>query len=116
DAVAAARVVAGTDPGGARLTALDSADPVQVAEALSGELAETVLVVADAAGTDPVVAAVTRVVAAAIAEEVGADALAARTVHLTEPGSPLDTPGDPGPVVVTLDADVPGRFGVLGPL
>lgn len=116
DAVAAARVVAGTAPDATRLTALDSADPVQVAEALSGELAETVLVVADAAGTDPVVAAVTRVVAAAIAEEVGAQTLAACTVHLTEPGSPLDVPADPGPVVVTLDADVPGRFGVLGPL
>lgn len=116
DAVAAARVVAGTAPDGTRLTALDSADPVQVAEALSGELAETVVADADAAGTDPVVAAVTRVVTAAIAEEVGAQTLAARTVHLTEPGSPLDIPADPGPVVVTLDADVPGRFGVLGPL
>ncbi|MBC3192528.1 hypothetical protein H7X46_15795 [Pseudonocardia sp. C8] len=114
DAVAAARLVASLDPGTTRLTTLDSADPVQVAEALSGELAETVLVVADARGDDPVVAAVRHAVTAVLADEVGPDALAARTVHLTEPGSPLDTPGDV--VVVTLDADVPGRFGALGPL
>ncbi|MEJ8281561.1 hypothetical protein [Pseudonocardia spirodelae] len=114
DVVAAARLLAADDPA-VRLTALDSADPVQVAEALSGELGETALVVADASGSDPVVCAVARVVTAGLAEEVGAATVTARTVHLTEPGSPLDTPGDPGPVVVTLDADVPGRFGALGP-
>ena len=130
DAVAAARLVAAHSPGSTRLTALDSADPVQLAEALSGELAETVLVIADATGDDPVVGAVARAVTAVLADEVGPDTLAARTVHLTEPGSPLDTAGSgatagPGatagvgntaPVVITLDADVPGRFGALGPL
>ncbi|MEQ3553523.1 hypothetical protein WIS52_23880 [Pseudonocardia nematodicida] len=119
DAVAAARLVAASSdgPGGTtRLTALDSADPVQVAEALSGELDETVLVVADPTGRDPVVGAVRHVVGSALADEVGPDTLAARTVHLTEPGSPLDTPDPDGTVVVTLDADVPGRFGALGPL
>lgn len=121
DAVAAARLVAAHSPGTTRLTALDSADPVQVAEALSGELTETVLVVADPAGDDPVVGAVRHAVSAVLADEVGPDALAARTVHLTEPGSPLDSPGaggtgDTGTVVITLDADVPGRFGALGPL
>ncbi|ALE73251.1 hypothetical protein AD006_17010 [Pseudonocardia sp. EC080610-09] len=116
DAVSAARLVAAHSPDTTRLTALDSADPVQVAEALSGALDETVLVVADPAGDDPVVGAVRHTVAAVLADEVGPAALAARTVHVTEPGSPLDTPDPDGTVVVTLDADVPGRFGALGPL
>lgn len=130
DAVAAARLVAAHSPGSTRLTALDSADPVQLAEALSGELTETVLVIADATGDDPVVGAVAHAVTAVLADEVGPVTLAARTVHLTEPGSPLDTAGagatarpgdtagagDTTPVVITLDADVPGRFGALGPL
>jgi glucose-6-phosphate isomerase len=112
---------------GARLTVLDSPDPVQVADALAGELAETVLVVADASGDDPVVAAVHRVVAAALADDLastdGADddpaahaTLAGRTVYLTEPGSPLDERGRAdGSVVITVDADVPERFSALGP-
>ncbi|MBP2368636.1 hypothetical protein [Pseudonocardia parietis] len=121
DAVAVTRVVAAHSSGTTRLTALDSADPVQLAEALSGELDETVLVVADPAGDDPVVGAVRHAVCSVLADELGPDVLADRTVHLTEPGSPLDTPGaggsgDTGVVVITLDADVPGRFGTLGPL
>ncbi|GAA1403130.1 glucose-6-phosphate isomerase [Pseudonocardia kongjuensis] len=115
DAVAVARLVAAGSPDTTRLTALDSADPVQVAEALSREPAETVLVVADPAGDDPVVGAVRHAVVSVLADEIGADALTGRTVHLTEPGSPLDTPGA-GVTVVTLDADVPARFGALGPL
>ncbi|MEV1290683.1 hypothetical protein [Pseudonocardia sp. NPDC049635] len=115
DAVAVARLVAAGSPDTTRLTALDSADPVQVAEALSGELDETVLVVADPAGDDPVVGAVRHAVASALADEIGVETLDGRTVHLTEPGSPLDTPGA-GITVVTLDADVPARFGALGPL
>ncbi|ANY08984.1 hypothetical protein [Pseudonocardia sp. HH130630-07] len=119
DAVAAARLCAELGSGTPRLTALDSADPVQIAEALSGELTETVLVVADPAGDDPVVDAVRRAVTGVLADEIGPDELAARTVHLTEPGSPLDRPTPGGPLdvtVVTVDADVPGRFGALGPL
>ncbi len=112
---------------GARLTVLDGPDPVQVADALAGELAETVLVVADAAGDDPVVAAVHRVVAAALADDLastdGAEddpaahaTLAGRTVYLTEPGSPLDERGRAdGSVVITVDAGVPERFSALGP-
>ncbi|BBG01979.1 MULTISPECIES: hypothetical protein [Pseudonocardia] len=115
DAVAVARLVAAGSPDTTRLTALDSADPVQVAEALSGEPDETVLVVADPAGDDPVVGAVRHAVTSALADEIGAETLTGRTVHLTEPGSPLDTPGS-GVTVVTLDADVPARFGALGPL
>ncbi|MFP5021373.1 hypothetical protein [Pseudonocardia phyllosphaerae] len=116
DAVLAARLLAGTDPVRSRLAALDSADPVQVAEALSGETQETVLVVADAGGDDPVVAAVADVARTIIADEIGTEALAARTVHVTEPGSRLDTPDPDGVTVVTLDADVPGLFAALGPL
>ncbi len=42
--------------------------------------------------------------------------LAARTVYLTEPGSPLDERGRAeGSVVITVDADVPDRFSALGP-
>ncbi|TCK24389.1 hypothetical protein [Pseudonocardia endophytica] len=112
---------------GARLTVLDGPDPVQVGEALAGELAETVLVVADAGGDDAVVAAVHRVVAEALADDLastdGADddpaaraTLAGRTVYLTEPGSPLDERGRAdGSVVVTVDSDVPQRFSALGP-
>ncbi|MFP5068407.1 hypothetical protein ACLFMI_01890 [Pseudonocardia nantongensis] len=118
DAVAAARLLAGSPAtaGPVRLTALDSADPVQVAEALSGELEETVLVVADPAGDDPVVGAVHRAVRTVLADEVGPDTLATRTVHVTEPGSALDTPAADGITVITSDAGVPGRFGALGPL
>ncbi|MDN5918146.1 MAG: glucose-6-phosphate isomerase [Pseudonocardia sp.] len=128
-ATAGARALA--EPSAARLTVLDGADPAQVADALAGELSATVLVVADAAGDDPVVAAVHRVVADAIAEELadGIDAadplpddplaraaLAERTVYLTEPGSPLDERARAeGSVVVTVDADVPERFSALGP-
>ena len=122
---AGARALA--EPYGARLTVLDGADPVQVSEALAGELAETVLVVADSAGDDPVVAAVHRVVAAALGEDLAstdgteddpaaAATVAARTVYLTEPGSPLDERGrSDGSVVITVDADVPDRFSALGP-
>ena len=128
-ATAGARALA--EPSAARLTVLDGADPAQVADALAGELADTVLVVADAAGDDPVVAAVHRVVADAVAEELAesgagsgpasADplaraALAERTVYLTEPGSPLDERARAdGSVVVTTDADVPERFSAFGP-
>ncbi|MBW0105455.1 hypothetical protein [Pseudonocardia sp. KRD291] len=132
-ATAGARALA--EPSAARLTVLDGADPAQVADALAGELSATVLVVADAAGDDPVVAAVHRVVADAITDELSAEvsdevdaggsapddpvaraALAERTVYLTEPGSPLDERARAdGSVVVTVDADVPERFSALGP-
>ena len=110
-----------------RLTVHDGPDPVQVADALAGELAETVLVIADAAGDDPVVAAVHRVVAAALADDLASTdetvddpaapaTMAGRTVYLTEPGSPLDERGRAdGSVVITVDADVPQRFSALGP-
>ncbi|NMI01896.1 glucose-6-phosphate isomerase [Pseudonocardia acidicola] len=112
------------DAGGG-LTVLDTADPGQVGDALAGDLAGTVLVVADPDGelpgrdgTDDLVTgavdAVTRVFADALAAE-GLDP-AERTVVITEPGSPLDERSrEAGAIVITAERDVPDRFAALGP-
>ncbi|MCW0213357.1 MAG: glucose-6-phosphate isomerase, partial [Pseudonocardia sp.] len=104
---------------------LDSADPGQVSDALAGDLGASVLVVADRTGADRRVGAVHRLLADAMARELGphgtgaagtgADAVAARTVVITEAGSPLDERARrEGAVVVTAERDVPGPFSALG--
>jgi glucose-6-phosphate isomerase len=108
----------GTGPG-LPLTVVDSADPGQVSDALAGDLGASVLVVADRSGADPRIEAVHRILADAMALELldeGTDAgVAARTVVITEAGSPLDERARrEGSVVVTAERDVPGPFSVLG--
>jgi glucose-6-phosphate isomerase len=97
------------------LQVVDSPDPGVVAHALAGDLSGTVLVVTDPAGTTAWVAEVHRLLAEAVAEEIGPRRAAERTVVLTEAGSPLDERARAaGSVVITTERDVPGAFSVLG--
>jgi glucose-6-phosphate isomerase len=99
----------------ALLQVLDTPDPGVLAHALAGDLSGTVLVVTDPAGTTEWVAAVHAVLAEAIAAEIGPRRAAARTVVLTEAGSPLDERARAaGSVVITTERDVPAEFCVLG--
>ncbi|GAA4537651.1 hypothetical protein [Pseudonocardia xishanensis] len=103
---------AGTD---SLLKVLDSPDPGVVAHALAGDLSGTVLVVVDPMGTTEWIAAVHRLLAAAVAEEIGPRRAAERTVVLTDAGSPLDEwARAAGSTVVTTERDVPAAFSVLG--
>jgi glucose-6-phosphate isomerase len=102
----AAEALTGSDP---RLVVLDTTDPPQVADALAGELAATVLVVAAPPGEDPEPLRLVRdtVHAAFRAEGLDADA---HTVVVTPPDGPL-LPADSGP-----DGAIPhGTVVVLGP-
>ncbi len=82
---AGARALA--EPSGARLTVLDGPDPVQVADALAGELARTVLVVSSKSGGTVETDSQRRIFAQVFAAE-GIDP-ASRMVVVTDPGSPL---------------------------
>ncbi|MHA6615444.1 glucose-6-phosphate isomerase [Pseudonocardia sp. DLS-67] len=103
-----AEALTGTDP---RLVVLDTTDPPQVADALAGELAATVLVVSVPPGEDPEPVRLLRdtVHAAFRAEGVDADA---HTVVVTPPDGPLlpADAGRDGPVVVLGPDDVDGPW------
>jgi glucose-6-phosphate isomerase len=104
----AAEALAGSDP---RLVVLDTTDPPQVADALAGELAATVLVVTAPPGEDPEPVRLLRdtVHAAFRAEGLDPDA---HTVVVTPPDGPL-LPADAspdGPVVVLGPDDVDGPW------
>jgi glucose-6-phosphate isomerase len=104
----AAEALTGSDP---RLVVLDTTDPPQVADALAGELAATVLVVSAPPGEDPEPVRLLRdtVHAAFRAEGLDPDA---HTVVVTPPGGPL-LPADAspeGPVVVLGPDDVDGPW------
>jgi hypothetical protein len=108
--VAAEALVHG-DP---RLVVLDTTDPVQVLDALAGELAATVLVVSVPPGEDPEPVALLRDTVHTAFRAEGIDP-GAHTVVVTPPGGPLhpaDGPGD-GSVVVLGPDDVDGPWAAL---
>jgi glucose-6-phosphate isomerase len=104
----AAEALIDSDP---RLVVLDTADPPQVADALAGELASTVLVVSAPPGEDPEPVRLLRdtVHAAFRAEGLDPDA---HTVVVTPPDGPLLPPdaSPDGPVVVLGPDDVDGPW------
>jgi hypothetical protein len=109
----AAEALVGADP---RLVVLDTTDPPQVADALAGELAATVLVVSVPPGEDPEPVALLRDVVQAAFRAEGLDA-AAHTVVVTPPGGPLvpdDGSANPAGTAVVLGADdVDGPWAVF---
>ncbi|GAA1260791.1 glucose-6-phosphate isomerase [Pseudonocardia aurantiaca] len=104
----AAEALCAADP---RLVVLDSTDPVQVADALAGELAATVLVVSAPPGEDTTGVELVRdaVHRAFRAEGLDPDA---QTVVVTPPGGPLQQEAG-GAVVVLGPADVDGPWAAL---
>lgn len=95
------------------LTVLDTTDPGQVADALAGDLARTVLVVSSKSGSTVETDSHRRVFAAAFAA-AGLDP-AAHLVVVTDPGSPLQQIADAEGYrsVITADPDVGGRYSAL---
>lgn len=107
-----AEVLAGTD---ARLTVLDGTDPVQVADALAGDLESTVLVVSAPPGADT---AGIELVWDTVAGALRADGLdpADHTVVVTAPGSPIIERAEksPGNITIVLGSpDVSGPWAAL---
>ncbi|RLK59273.1 glucose-6-phosphate isomerase [Actinokineospora cianjurensis] len=102
-----------TATAGVPLVVLDTTDPGQVADALAGELARTVLVVSSKSGSTVETDSHRRVFAAAFAEE-GLDP-ARHIVVVTDPGSPLEkTSVEAGyRRVFQADPDVGGRYSAL---
>jgi glucose-6-phosphate isomerase len=107
----APEVIAGT--AGVPLVVLDTTDPGQVADALAGDLARTVLVVSSKSGSTVETDSHRRIFAAAFTE-AGIDP-ASRMVVVTDPGSPLAKLGtDLGYREVFLaDPHVGGRYSAL---
>jgi glucose-6-phosphate isomerase len=98
---------------GAPLVVLDTTDPGQVAEALTGDLNRTVLVVSSKSGSTVETDSHRRAFAAAFAE-AGIDP-ASRIVVVTDPGSPLEAmAADEGyRKVFAADPHVGGRYSAL---
>jgi glucose-6-phosphate isomerase len=107
----APEVIAGT--AGVPLVVLDTTDPGQVADALAGDLARTVLVVSSKSGSTVETDSHRRIFAAAFTA-AGIDP-ATRIVVVTDPGSPLAKLGtDSGYRKVFLaDPHVGGRYSAL---
>ncbi|MHA6625410.1 glucose-6-phosphate isomerase [Pseudonocardia sichuanensis] len=103
----AAEALVHEDP---RLVVLDTTDPVQVLDALAGELAATVLVVSVPPGEDPEPVALLRDTVHTAFRAEGLDP-AAHTVVVTPPGGPLQP--DDGSVVVLGPDDVDGPWAAL---
>jgi glucose-6-phosphate isomerase len=101
---------------GVSLTVLDTTDPGQVAGALAGDLARTVLVVSSKSGTTVETDSHRRVFAAAFAA-AGLDP-AAHLVAVTDPGSPLQqiAEADGYRAVITAEPSVGGRYSALSAL
>jgi hypothetical protein len=104
----AAEVLAGSDP---RLIVLDTTDPVQVADALAGDLDATVLVLSAPHGEDT---AGVELLRDTVHRAFRADGLdpAAHTVVVTAPDGPLQDRAD-GATVVLGPADVDGPWAAL---
>jgi hypothetical protein len=107
----AAEALAHADP---RLIVLDTTDPVQVLDALAGELAATVLVVSVPPGEDPEPVALLRDTVHAAFRAEGLEP-AAHTVVVTPPGGPLQAgaPGADAGIVVLGPDDVDGPWAAL---
>jgi glucose-6-phosphate isomerase len=107
----APEVICATDQ--VALTVLDTTDPGQVADALAGELARTVLVVSSKSGTTVETDSHRRVFATAFAA-AGLDP-AAHLVVVTDPGSPLQqiAEAEGYRAVITAEPDVGGRYSAL---
>ncbi|MGH3950772.1 MAG: glucose-6-phosphate isomerase [Pseudonocardiaceae bacterium] len=107
----APEVICGTE--GVALTVLDTTDPGQVADALAGDLARTVLVVSSKSGGTVETDSQRRIFAKAFAEE-GIDA-ARRMVVVTDPGSPLAELAEHEAYrrVFLADPQVGGRYSAL---
>ncbi|WP_104480121.1 glucose-6-phosphate isomerase [Actinokineospora auranticolor] len=107
----APEVITGT--AGVPLVVLDTTDPGQVADALAGELARTVLVVSSKSGSTVETDSHRRVFAAAFAAE-GIDP-ASRIVVVTDPGSPLEKSATEAGYrrVFQADPNVGGRYSAL---
>ncbi|QYN39798.1 glucose-6-phosphate isomerase [Pseudonocardia sp. DSM 110487] len=104
----AAEALTGSDP---RLVVLDTTDPPQVADALAGELAATVLVVSVPPGEDPEPVRLLRDMAHAAFRAEGLDPQA-HTVVVTPPDGPLlpEHASPAGTVVVLAPDDVDGPW------
>lgn len=97
---------------GVELTILDSTDPGQVRAALSGNLSDTVLVVASKSGSTVETDSQKRVFEAAFVD-AGIDPKQ-RIVVVTDPGSPLDLSSrESGFRVFNADPNVGGRYSAL---
>ena len=98
---------------GAALTVLDTTDPGEVADALAGDLARTVLVVSSKSGSTVETDSHRRIFAAAFTE-AGLDP-AAHLVVVTDPGSPLQRIAEENGyrAVIPADPGVGGRYSAL---
>jgi hypothetical protein len=103
----AAEALTGGDP---RLVVLDTTDPAQVADALAGDLAATVLVVSAPPGADTTAVELLRDAAHRAMRAEGLDP-AAHTIVVSAPGGPLQEQADGGNGTVV----VPGLGDVDGP-
>lgn len=95
------------------LTVLDTTDPGEVADALAGDLAATVLVVSSKSGSTVETDSHRRIFAAAFTE-AGLDP-AAHLVVVTDPGSPLQRIAEENGyrAVIPADPGVGGRYSAL---
>jgi hypothetical protein len=95
------------------LTVLDTTDPGEVADALAGDLARTVLVVSSKSGSTVETDSHRRVFIEAFTA-AGLDP-AAHLVVVTDPGSSLQQTGEEGSyrAVITADPNVGGRYSAL---
>jgi glucose-6-phosphate isomerase len=107
----APEVICATDR--VELTVLDTTDPGQVADALAGDLARTVLVVSSKSGSTVETDSHRRIFTAAFAA-AGLDP-AAHLVAVTDPGSPLQQIAEAAGyrAVITADPNVGGRYSAL---
>jgi hypothetical protein len=103
----ATEVLAAASPTPDRLVVLDTSDPVQVADALAGDLEATVLVVSAPPGADTATVELLRDTADRAFRAEGLDP-AAHTVVVSAPGGPRR-----GATVVLGDPDVAGPWSAL---
>jgi len=98
---------------GVSLTILDTTDPGQVADALAGDLARTVLVVSSKSGTTVETDSQRRIFAKAF-EDSGIDP-ASRMIVVTDPGSPLAELAEKENYrrIFLADPNVGGRYSAL---
>lgn len=98
---------------GARLTVLDTTDPLQVSAVLADRLDRTVVVVASKSGTTVETDAHRRAYWQAF-EDAGLPDIGNRFVIVTDPGSPLEETGrQMGASVILADPNVGGRYSAL---
>ncbi|GAA2344995.1 glucose-6-phosphate isomerase [Saccharopolyspora halophila] len=107
----APEVITGT--AGVPLTVLDTTDPGQVADALAGDLENTVLVVSSKSGSTVETDSHRRIFEAAFRED-GIDPVS-RIIVVTDPGSPMEKAANEAGYrkVFTADPNVGGRYSAL---